>query len=168
MGTTTNAILCYGFRLKDENGEEEDIRLDWLCKSGDRDGCDDDECEMDFDDFLAKLIGLASPEPEDQFNEERYKNDSVYKKMWTDYFARRRGLSEELGISLVTHCSGEYSRYILAATPSVHEASRDDPVELGQSVTAESEWRETIFRFCEKAGIKFEEPQWILCSYWST
>lgn len=50
-------------------------------------------------------------------------------------------------------------------------ANRGIPVELGQrwpsGLESRAQWRLRLQTFCEKASIPFEEPQWILCSYWT-
>lgn len=164
MGVSTNGILCYGFRIKDEYGNEEDISIEeWLH----REHHDDEESEIDlmgFDGFLAKLTGLN--EPYNSFNQERFDADPDYAKGWRDYWAKKDKLEEEVGVTLVYHCSNEYTMYILAATASVQTANRGYPVELGQSIAAQEGWRQKIRAFCERINVPFEEPQFILCSYW--
>lgn len=163
MPVSTDAILCYGFCIKTEEGEV----VNWLRKesSENSDGDEDDENDqMDFGDFLAKLSGLE--EPDDDYDSVRYNTDSKYKQAWSDYWAKMHKLEEEIGVTLVQHRSGDYPMYILAAEASVQTASRGYPIELGQSVTAQAEWREKLHAFCERANIQFEEPQFILCSNW--
>ncbi len=153
MGTSTDGILCYGFEVRDDDGYVvESGYPEWL-----------EATDGSFDGFLANLVGLESPK---DFNKEKFDSDPVYAKTWADYWAKKRGLAEEFGVELVEHCSGEYTMYILAAAGSCSTASRGSALSFGQNINAKPEWREKLFAFCEKAGIKFEEPQFLLCSYW--
>ena len=150
MGTSTYAILCYGFRIKDKNGDEQEIAIDWLGE------------ENDFGGFLAKLEGIGSLDPIDN---ERYDKDSEYQKRCSDYWDKKEKLEEQSEIELVTHCHNEYPMYILAVRASVKNANHGEPVEFGQSIVAPAEWREKLRAFCERANMPFEEPQFILCSF---
>lgn len=165
MGVSTDAILCYGFRLKDKEGGEEDIAIDWLRKEQGESDEEDGDDQMAFEDFLAKLSGLKRPD--DHYDKERYDTDSGYNKSWNDYWAKKNKLEKEIGVALVWHCSSECPMYILAAEASVQTASRGNPIELGQSIAVQDEWRQKIRAFCDRANIRFEEPQFILCSDWS-
>ena len=158
MGQSTDGILCYGFRLRQEDGQEEGITIEWLL---DETGNE----EMDLEDFLAKLCGLVRPDV--HFNKERSDKDPDYKKAWDDYFDTKFALKKEVGVTIVSHGSENCFMQILASTESVKTASRGNPIELGQSIEAQGKWREDIRLFCEKAEIPFEEPQFILCSDWS-
>lgn len=157
MGVSTDAILCYGFRLKNSEGEEESINIEWLLG-------DAGEMMM-FEDFLAKVSGLAKPDGD--YDGEKYRTDPEYNKSWGDYWAKKGKLEKEFGVTLVRHCRTNFPMHILAAEASVKTAARGEPWELGQSIAAQSEWRGKLRSFCERAGIPFEEPQFILCSDWS-
>jgi len=157
MGVSTDAILCYGFQFKDEEGREKEGAPEWLIDEATGE-------EMMLDDFLARLVGL--PEPLEHFDEERYASDPAYKSAWSEHWKRKRALEDEHGVEIVLHCSDSYPMYILAVKASVQTASRGSLIELGQALSVGPEWRETIRSFCERAKIPFEEPQLILCSYW--
>lgn len=162
MGVSTYGILCYGFRLKDEEGNEEGISIPWL-RRGRQETDEDEDNMLDFEEFVIQLSGLHPPDIE--FSQSRYETDPAYQQSWASYWDEKRKLLAEIGVTLVSHCSSEEQMYILAATASVKKASRGNPIELGQTLTALPEWRETIRIFCERAGIHFEEPKFILCSY---
>jgi hypothetical protein len=146
VGQSTNGILCYGFCLP-----YEDEPIPWLQIEG-----EDDE-EMEFDEFLAKLEGLEKPTAD-------YKEDPKPHKA---YWKAKDELAAKVGVTLVYHCSGDYSMYILAIRESEYTASRGYPKGLGQGLPDTVEWRDRLKAFCERAGIRFAEPQWILCSMWS-
>ncbi len=150
MGTSTYAILCYGFRIKDKSGDEAEIAIDWLGE------------ENDFGGFLAKLKGIESLNPIDN---ERYEKDTEYQKRCQEYWNKKDELEKQSEIELVTHCENEYPMYILAVRASVKKANHGEPIELDQSIAALAEWREKLHAFCEQAKIPFEEPRFILCTY---
>ena len=157
---STDGILCYGFRLKkDEEGEKVEgakiTVIDWLCKDG---------VQMDFEDFLAILVGLK--QPHSYYSVQIYDTDSKYRREWENYWKKKDQLENQIGVTLVRHCSNKYPMYILAATASVQRARRGCPIELGNSLVAQDEWREKIRAFCVRADIPFEEPRLILCSFW--
>ena len=152
MGVTTNGILCYGFPL----GDEDDVAPSWLI---DGDPEDENSEAMDFEDFLAKLHELPHPPG-------KWSDDEATKARLREYWDKKSKLVEEVGIELVEHCSEEYTMYVLAVTESVTTATRGSTIELGQAITTKQEWSEKLRAFCEKAGIEFKEPQFLLCSYW--
>jgi hypothetical protein len=145
MGVSTDGILCYGIDLNKED-EGSPKFLQGIGGEG-----------MEFEDFLAKLEGIESPKVP-------YSDDTkpLYKKYWD----KKNGLEEKYGIELVYHCSGDYPMHILAILESKHRAHRGCPEKLGQEIVAKKEWKDTLKDFCKKAGIKYEEPQWLLCSNW--
>lgn len=157
MGVSTDGILCYGFRIHNERGDEvEEDSPDWLKLPGDEDQ------SMEFEDFLAKLADLQKP---DSFDTEKYDSDPVYAQTWSDYWAKKRNLKKEFGVTLVMHCSGEYPMWILAVEECNHSSSRGSPLSFGQGIEVKPEWREKLVVFCERAGIEFREPELLLCSY---
>lgn len=152
MGTSTDGIFCYGFEIHDDDGNVVEGDPEWLEAAG-----------GNFDNLLATLAGLESPK---QFDKNKFDSDPEYAKTWSDYWEKKRSLTKEFGVELVQHCSGDYPMYILAAAGSRTTASRGSALSFGQSVSAKPEWREKLLAFCEKTGIKFEEPEFLLCSYW--
>lgn len=146
MGMSTDAILCYGFSV----GEEEETP-EWL-----------EPFDGDFDDFLASIEGLTPPYKD--YDQKRFREDSSYHAEWSLYWEKKNALEKVFGIQLVRHCCCDAPMYILAIGDSVRTASRGYPEEIGQSIEALKEWRETLKLFCKKAGIEFQEPQYLLCS----
>ena len=139
MGQSTDGILCYGFCL------DEDAEYPWTV----------DEESMDFEDYLATLGGLSEPE-----------TSNYEDRSWKTYWRRKEANAESIGVDLVCHCSDECPMYILAAHDSVKVANRGTPEELGQTLHIGMHWKEDLYQFCQKAGVEFKEPQWILCSMW--
>ena len=156
MGYYIKGILGYGFRVP--IGEDDDgYNPEWLRLPG-------EEGEtMQFDDFLAKVVGLEEP---GDYNEKKYNSDPAYAQTWQDYWASKGGLADKLGVTLEMHGDSEEPIWMLMAKDSLIDCDwSDEPLALGQNIPLKPEWREALFAFCERAGIKFIEPQFILCCY---
>ena len=143
MGSSAEAILCFGFVIKDEDGVAQEGPPDWL---GD---------DIDFDDFVAKIKGLEEPT-------ENYKRES---KAWMEYHKQRQNIVEELGVELVMYGYLDDCSHILAVAESMKQGGWE-VLELGQEIKVLPEWRDKLKEFCKLAGIEFQEPQFILCSYY--
>ena len=157
MPQSTDAILCYGFQVG-----EEDEPPEWLKVPDDEFDPLTDSDTLEFAEFVARLHEIE--EPGSQWEDQR---PQVMEAYWQ---AKRDAVKQE-GVDIVHHCHSEYTMRILAATASVKVAPRGLPVELGETLSCfghgASGWRQALRAFCERAGSPFEEPQWILCSYWS-
>jgi hypothetical protein len=77
--------------------------------------------------------------------------------------ARLRNYGEsDMGISIGTHCSGEYPMYYIYACDQT--ASRGSAVEVDFEV--KSSWDRNLRAFCKKHNVPWEQPKWWLVSYW--
>lgn len=151
MGTTTDAYLMYGYDL----GSDDEWKLH---------GVDEDEAwepEWLEDDDLIESAAVRLREAAG-FTETDWRAEG--------YFDRRKEADARVGVEIETHCSAEYSMYVLAARTI--RASRGDVVTvdvdgLQEAVTADG-LDEKLARACEVLGIrpKQEKPAWLLCSYW--
>lgn len=140
MGQSTDAILCYGFQFDDDEGS-----MPEFLRAPD----DSKEDDKDFEQFL-----LEKYAPE------------LLEYTYQDY-KKRRAAIDSVGVTLVRHCSCDYPMHILAATASVHNASRGRPVDLGQHIVSPTAlWAECIRKFCADTGVEYKEPSWLLCSDW--
>lgn len=156
MGISSDGIICYGFPVRDEGGEIlEGGTPSWLLT-------DDPEAPLDFDDFLVRHYPFDRDDPDQLPNE----TTKEYQAASKDRYSQWREHVAQIGVDLVWHCSYEYPMYLLAATASVKTAYRGDPQFLGQDLTQNGTWRNLLRDFCNKTGIPFEEPQWILCSWY--
>lgn len=154
MSVSTDAILCYGFEVGDE-----DEKPAWMQpEEGDED--------FDFETFLVARLSDSIKEP-GEFNKISYDHDPEIRKQWSDYWAAKREFVKSVGVDLVSHCSGDYPMYILAAKASITRAHRGYPEKLPDGMTADPGWPQILEVFCEKTGIQIQEPSWILCSNWS-
>ena len=160
MGVSTDAILFYGIQyddgesiISDENNEEYENRL-----------------KDDWEDVVTEKLGIvdtsglfdAKGEYAVSEGEERRKREAK----WNEYIDRKHGALEKLKAEIGVHCSYDYPMYYLASKKSMRIANRGNPIELGGDVTAMIEWDAEIKEFCDKFGLKFKKPQWILCSLW--
>jgi hypothetical protein len=159
MGTSTNAMLVYGYHLGgdedgwlfeglDEWGTLPDGFFDWYDKdSEDSSGFLEDAQ----DQLLARVAG---------FTETDWRADG--------YFARKREAEAQLGVEIESHCSGDYPMYLLVAKAIT--AYRGDVEEIDfQALAEEVHGADIKLRLALDAlGIRptQEQAQWLLCSYW--
>ena len=74
---------------------------------------------------------------------------------------------EALPIMIGYHCYIDASMYFICARESYHVAHRGHPVQLRDSIVKNLGWDPTLADYCEKLGIKWQQPQWELASLWS-
>lgn len=148
MGVNTDAILCYGFQVRNEDGEIAEGYPYWLNSSENDDESPGDSDFYDFESFVLYHYApkLTREDPE--------------------YYTKIRKIFEDVGVTLVCHCSSEYPMCIVAAKDSEITAYRGNPKELGSVITSEFAWFRILVDFCIKTGIHFYEPCWILASDW--
>lgn len=173
MGVSTDAILCYGVDF----GEEPD-GLPFY----------DEENGVDFDEWVYSLTpGLSNTHLWDTYYEwektpeaqalraTTYNLVPEFEKLnpqWRDelneIYARRREAENNAPVELVYHCSGDYPMYIVAVKGTTVKAWRGEPQEI-TTETFEIDVKHLFAaqRFCEEHEIPFEDPTWILCSYYS-
>ena len=137
MGTSTDAILFYGFCLP-EDSEENDL------------------CE-DYEDIYAKVCGF--PEPTSDY----HNNMEVHELYWEH--KKSLLLASECGID--AHCSGDYPMYFVYFSKSKIINSRgDNTIITKNTLNVEDHWNMSIKDFCDKLKITYAEPAWNLVSYW--
>ncbi|MER7500477.1 hypothetical protein AB0L05_27845 [Nonomuraea pusilla] len=155
MGTSTDAILAYGYDLGEWNkiqgaGElGEDLTLPWL---------DDDS-----DDGYREQA------------ERHLLNASGFTETWETsqgpgYYSREEAAKAALGVQFETYCSDRAPMEILAA--KVITVSRGDCEVLDLAALmaepAEHGWGDKLRQACQTLGITptQEQPSWLLVSYW--
>lgn len=143
MGQSTNAIIAYGFDLGDELPES----LQSLMS----------EYEGDSEEVLAADIGIELPQ---------YTAGCDY----SAYSASRNAGLADLKIDLITHCSGEYPMYFLAARGSNKLASRGNPTSLSARDLDDGKFDQGVIdamhAFCDRHDIEWQIPQWHIFSMW--
>jgi hypothetical protein len=159
MGNPAMAILVYGFIVLNDEGDEpaEGMSPSWLLskvegKEGERIG---------IEDIVAQLENIQPP------SEEYTQDDQQVMKKYEDFWQRRRDAEKQSGIELIDHCRSENQMWILGIAESHKSPWRGDFERLGQKIEAKPEWRDTLKNFCDKAGIPFTEPEWLLAPYTS-
>ncbi len=152
------AHLVYGFVALDDDGENpaEESPPSWLLK----DQSDENSSEeINVQDIVARLENIQPPdESYDEHNEE-------VKSKYADYWKRKRDAEKASGIVIVDHCRSEHPMWILGVAESHKSEWRGEVGKLGQKIEAKPEWRELLKTFCERAGIPFSEPEWLLAPY---
>ncbi|MFL1903116.1 hypothetical protein ACJWDR_29025 [Streptomyces tauricus] len=159
MGTSTNAMLVYGYHLGGGDGEwllqdageyGELPTLDWYTPDSE-----------DGDDFITAAEKRLLAQLAD-FTETDWQADG--------YFDRERAAKARVSVEFESHCSGEYPMYLLAAkriTAYRGEAEEIDfpalQAELEQD-GADAKLRAAL----DALGLRptQERPRWLLCSYW--
>lgn len=157
MSNHVFAHLIYGFVVLDDDGENpaEESPPAWLLQ----DPSDESSEEMSFEDLIARVENIQPPaESYDEHNED-------VKSKYADYWKKKRDAEKASGISLVDHCRSEHPMWILGIAESHSSEWRGEVARLGQKIEAKPEWRELLKAFCERAGIPFTEPEWLLAPY---
>lgn len=161
MGTSTNAMLVYGYDLGDADqgwkiqgvGEDETPQLSWLRTPSEDD--EDDEREEGDEDYVPSfqtqaLLHLARAAG----------HDVEY-----DFEAE-----EKIGLSFASHCSGQYPMWLFAA--KVITACRGYPETLDfeelERERVAQDWDGKFTRALQVLEITptQERPRWFMCSYW--
>lgn len=149
MGQSTDATLVFGFDLG-----LEDEPLFFL--EGIKDNYGDEASSLE--DLIFFEAGVPAWH-EDETKEERE--------------ARReacRAAEKAYPVDIEVHCHHEYPMYILTPRAVMsYTASRGSPVEVDfreirntitpEIMTAFKQW-------CDDHGVEWQEPGWLLCSYW--
>jgi hypothetical protein len=158
MGTSTNAMLMYGYHL---GGDEGGWEMEGAGEYGglpavpwyDPDAEDGDIVELMMHHLLAEIAG---------FTETDWKADG--------YFDRKRVAEQQVGVTIESHCSGEFPMWVLCAKAitayrgDVHVV--DPPWLISEPV--KRDWTEKLNAAIEALGIRptQQRPEWLLCSYW--
>lgn len=154
MSVETDAILCYGFPLTDDDGCEE-ISLSERFPGH--------TVENDIDECIASIYGHKALK---DFDVNKYNTDAVYRETCEENWSNARKIVNTCGITIVKHCSNSYPLYLVVATDSVSIAGRGYPHELGQNIESVASWKDVLEDFCKRTNITFVDPQFLLCSHW--
>ena len=157
MSNHVYAHLVYGFVVLDDDGENpaEESPPSWLLK----DPTNGEGEEMLLKDIISHLENIQPP------TEEYDKNNPEVVQKYKDYWEAVGRAEKQSGIVLVDHCRTEHPMWVLGIAESHHSEWRGDVARLGQKIEAKPEWRELLKSFCERAGIPFTEPEWLLAPY---
>jgi len=163
MGVSTDGLLFYGVTIDSAEGSYN--VLSRLRRGGDE-GDDDEEDE----EVLAAAYGYVEPASGSDALWEAYQadRDSAEKlEAWRTARRAEQALKDSLvPVEVIQYCSNEYPMHALAVKGGSYSVARGSVERLGQSLVADPEWREVLRDACERLGIPFEEPEWLLASYW--
>ncbi len=136
MSTSTDAYLFYGVMLDEDT--------DFL----------NEENDWDWERLYMIKLGIKEPD---------YTNDNKNYVIWRD---KKNKIIKELGIDVVSHCSGDYPMYAVIIKETYKTAWRGSPVQI-HSLDYSVHWAKKINKFCEFMGIEINSKiGWWLCSYW--
>lgn len=145
MSQSTDAIIAYGVDF----GEEPNFP--WL----------DEDGNGELDVWWAKENGV--PAPTCEFSDEN-------KAEWRAYWGKKNALEKICPVEVISHCSGDYPMYVLAARSSGTSASRGYPesLDLLDLIHKSQGFYDALQGFCKKYGIEIKTPAaWLLFSDWS-
>ena len=192
MGTSTDAILLYGYAW-DEESEKPWLRFDDY-EYEEYKELDD----LDFEDFLLHRHKFQADDPWEEWGQilqdtfdigpdesvpyDRYSEKEALYREWRDknkdrldkFYKDKKDFLKKLqqDVELGRHCSGDYPMYYISIEEAHHQAGRGYPTELAPedlvvSVEKRAEWDARLKAFCEMAGIEIPEKfGWFLVSYW--
>lgn len=149
MGTSTNAILCFGLAVDEDDPPEwlDDPPEWWRHGGGYRPA-------PEIYTAAGEWLGGKRP-PQDQINA---------------YFAHRSAwdAAHPMPVEVVIHCTGDEPMYIIAVPGTVTEARRGSPREIDPNKLAVSPAEVAVLRaFVAEHGVTTDgEPRWWLCSLW--
>ncbi len=175
MGQSTDAILCYGIQL------DEDEEFPWQTKNDYphfEDWWFDTVCgyKAPYEVEYTEDIDSAGRCLPGRYTRRKENGDIETKEEEEARWQHERDFKEAhpCPVELVVHCSGEFQMYIIALAGTVTTAHRGYPVEIGPlwSCDRDRQYVETAMRhiltFCKKHNIALsnEDAQWWLCSMW--
>lgn len=155
MGTSTNAILAYGYDLGGSDGYLVDEASEY---GGLPDAWYANEADHEFQEEAERRLLVSVG-----FTETNWQAPG--------HFARKREAEQRCGVEIVAHCSGDYPMYILAAhrlTVRRGDVEQLDLEEL-QTDPVTQGWDDKLRAALVALGLtpKQQEPAWLLCSYWN-
>ena len=156
MGTSTNAVLAYGYNLGGsesewavhEAGEYGELNLDWHGEEAEEGFAEAAEARL-----LAEIAGFT----------ERWGDNPDGK-----YWERHGAAKSRLGVELESYCHSEYPMYLLATKVITVHRGDAEVLDLKALTDTPPEWDERLAAAVAALGItpKQERPGWVLVSYW--
>lgn len=157
MGTSTNAILFYGYVFDDEGSRPYE-----------------DDNDEDWESRYARLSGLVGPEepyPDGVRNSKTHEYEYTPEEQkivdkHTAFWDKQRKLVEKCGVVVDTHCSCDCPMPFVAVTKSKIVSHRGEWSEI-KSLDVGEDWNQKLKDFCQLMGIKTKgKPKWYLVSDW--
>jgi len=160
MGTSTDAYLFRGFEF---HSPEDDIEVEWM-----------NEYRNDWEEYYLDKIGLK--DDSDMFTEKgeyAHPEGSVERLEAQERWKAHRDI---IGVALAkltldgkigidTHCHGDFPVYFIHL--NIQRASRGYSQEIiPENTELYPEEKAMLKEFCKKLDIPYQDPKWILASYW--
>lgn len=171
MGTSTNAVLFYGYAWEDEKSNPWD----------DEDMDDEERDNAGWEERYAFRMGVKPPSrpyPEREVPRTRENGWDSTPKDYTPeeqgiideycaFWKKQRELAAESPVEVGSHCSCECPMPYVCIRASEVTAHRGDAIEI-KSLEAKPEWDAQLKDFCKLMGIKVgnKKPRWWLVSMW--
>ncbi|WP_328344653.1 hypothetical protein [Micromonospora sp. NBC_00421] len=157
MGTSTDAILTYGYNL----GNDDEWKLEGAGEYGGYDFTAHDWYSEDggtdlVESIETKLLAAHG------FTETDWQVDGFYQ--------RQTEAKAAMGVEVVTHCSGDYPMYVLAAKKITASRGDCEVVDFDALTreTVEGGYDEKLRAALTALGLTptQDRARWLLCSYW--
>ncbi len=153
MGQSTNGIIAYGSIF------EEGFEFPWDDDKYDFDIGEWWECVMNYEPIYQPWTESGGYAPGWVREDPRF----------TEYFQHKRDWLKEnpLPVAVENYCHGDYPMYALVIPTTVITALRGDPESFDPRGLCFSATELHDFKkFMDLFEISYEEPQWLLMSYW--
>lgn len=168
MGQSTNAILFYGIGFNDEGHEIDPQGF----PEGTEPEDDDAWTSYSWEEAWALMHGAIRPPPvtpEENSSSAAYQ---VYvernKEVLDAWWEAKRKAEEQAGCGLDTHCSSECPMLFVYLSGTHQVCWRGSVVEAHMNLPIPKEEADAKLKdFCEKMGLMYQEPKWLLVSDWS-
>lgn len=164
MGIATDAQICFGFLLKEDQAErDDDIECNWDCSELNY-PWDCEKYGYDFEDYWRKQNGFNLPEPgtDEDYNE----------KEWEMFLQERKEFDKKnpCFFELINACCESEPIYILAIPELTQIVRRGYPETINFKMLKSDTTKEAtlLIEFCKKHSLLTETPapQWYLSSFW--
>lgn len=144
MSQCTDGILFYGIAY----GDRDDISKVAA------------DCEGDFEKLYAHRMGITEP------TEAYSKNDQSIRKKYSDYWAETSKIIAESSCEVSMYCSIDSPMYYVCIKEAHYVVNRGDEVEIPDGLAAKIEWNQKLKDYCQLLDLPYQEPRWLLVSYW--
>ena len=136
MGVSTDAILCFGFPVGDDENRPKFLK----------------EYE-EFHDLIRADAGIGEW------------NEAMPEAAYDAYWRRCRDAEKACPVDLVLHCTYEFSMYILIVRGCEITAERGRPVDIDiAKLTPSADQIAEMKLWCAAHDVEFSQPRLILCS----
>lgn len=130
---------------------------------------DEDGEELELEDKILSVYfpEIAKEKPTDSPANWQDKTDPSVIAYYAYWDKKWEALKQAPHIDETRHGSDGYSCKALYIEESYTSVDYGDSKDFGQKLPETNPtWRDQIKEFCDKMGIEFKEPQWLLLAYW--